>query len=140
SSVLVACSVLGPWSLVPRPRSVVALATAAALAGVGGLALADQRVLDGQLVVKTNGTIYLVQNGMRYLVQPVPLTDAEIDAIPDGGVVTSLSGTTPDPAFDPAFREPASAAETLFARYWAYGQWDRAYAVLHPDLQAIVPR
>jgi hypothetical protein len=123
-----------------RPWFVVAFAAAVALAGVGGLALADQRTLDGQIVVKTNGAIYLVQNGMRYLVQPVPLTDAEIDAIPDGGVVAALSGTTPDPAFDPAFREPAAAAETLFGRYWAFGQWDRAYAVLHPDLQAVVPR
>ena len=124
-------------------QALCALVLAAGVTSLGafGLAQGAQRVLDGQLVVKSNGTIYLVQNGARYVLTPIQISDAEIDAIPDGGTVSTLQGVIASAAvFEPAAMEAGSAADLLFSHYWALGQWDRAYSMLHPDQLAVVPR
>lgn len=54
---------------------------------------ARQPAGEGFIVQRSDGTLFLVQQGLRYRVDPVPLTDAEIDAIPDAGVVAELTHT-----------------------------------------------
>jgi hypothetical protein len=106
------------------------------------IAGAQQRGLEGQIVVKSDGTLYLIQNGLRYVVNAVSLPDDLIDQIPSGGAVTALVGQVPAASvqFDPKAQQPRTAAELVLGSYWALGQWDRAYALMHPDQQARVPR
>jgi len=127
-------------------QSLSALILAAGVLSLGaiGLAGAAQRSLDGQLVAKSDGTLFLVQGGQKFLVQPLKLPDADVDAIPDGGQVDKLVGSVanaPGPALFPAAAQDASsAADLVFNQYWLLGQWEAAYALFHPDVQAALPR
>src|SRR5581483_6694763 len=51
--------------------------------------LSDQAVADGQLLRRSDGTTYVVWNGVRHAVSPAALDDAAIDAIPEGQAWTT---------------------------------------------------
>ena len=124
-----------------RLMGVVALIGALLLTGVGvSLALAQPRILDGQVVTRPNGQMFLIQNGQRFLVTPIALSDQEIDSIPDGGVVSTLTGVnaTTTSVFPPQAADPATAAELVLGQYWAQNLWGPAYALMHPDQQSVV--
>src|SRR5262245_46274117 len=49
---------------------------------VAAPAVALQNVPDKTIVRKSDGSLFFIQNGMRYMVNAASLTDEEIDAIP----------------------------------------------------------
>ena len=73
---------------------------------LGGVALAQATVdpaLQGRLLRKSDGTLYVYKDGVRYPVTPADLSDQQIDAIPQVGLaVTRVSdlfaaASAPDP-------------------------------------------
>jgi hypothetical protein len=82
---------------------------------------------ENQLVIRSDGFIFLVRGGLRHLVSPIALTDEEINAFPEGepyvaglvpveamsaapaGSFTSPAGS---PAASPATRAPTSTSGT----------------------------
>ena len=61
----------------------------ALLVAAGGLATAQtpsESALEGRLLQAHDGALYLYQAGARWRVLPVPVTDAQLAAIPNGGI------------------------------------------------------
>jgi hypothetical protein len=44
----------------------------------------------GRLVVRPDGALYVVHRGVRYAVQALPATEAQLSTLPDGGAVERL--------------------------------------------------
>src|SRR5215203_3607784 len=47
-------------------------------------AQSQQSSADGQVALRSDGALYLIQNGQRRWISTVPLADSDINAIPEG--------------------------------------------------------
>jgi uncharacterized cupredoxin-like copper-binding protein len=88
-----------------RTRCYAALVLACVLLISAGVAFADPPAPsnENQLVIRSDGFIYLVRDGVRHLVVPIGLADNDINAIPDGepyldGLMPVASTTASAPA------------------------------------------
>jgi hypothetical protein len=88
-------------------------------------AQSQQSGTDGQVALRTDGALYLIQNGQRRWISTVALSDADINAIPEGDpIMTGLAmagsaeaqaqakpANPPAQAAPPAGAAPAAAAK-----------------------------
>jgi hypothetical protein len=65
---------------------------------------------DGQVAVRSDRAVYLIANGVRRWVATVVITDAELNAIPEGEPI--YGGLTPAGARTPAIGTPSPLATT----------------------------
>jgi hypothetical protein len=69
----------------------VLFGSAIGLALLGGGAVLAQSTVDagaeGRVLRRSDGALYLYWNGLRYGIVPAPMSDAQIDAIPDAGLL-----------------------------------------------------
>lgn len=73
---------------------------------------AQQSGTDGQVALRSDGALYLIQNGQRRWISTATLSDADINAIPEGDPVMTglaLAGSA-DAQAKPAAPAPAAAA------------------------------
>lgn len=77
----------------PRTVRLVPFLMLALMVVIAAPAIALQIVPDRSIVQKSDGSMFFVQDGMRYPVTPATLTDEEIDAIPLASVSGDLSLT-----------------------------------------------
>src|SRR5215203_1996902 len=55
-------------------------------------AQSQQSSADGQVALRSDGALYLIQNGQRRWISTVPLADSDINAIPEGDpIMTGLA-------------------------------------------------
>jgi hypothetical protein len=92
----------------------------ALLTATGGLATAQtpsQSALEGRLLQAEDGALYLYQAGARWRVLPVTLTDAQLAAIPNGGITVErldrLPIVTPITQGEPPITVPPPAADEV---------------------------
>jgi hypothetical protein len=131
-------------------------AVAALLVASGGFVLAQSATdpaLQGRLLRRGDGTLYVYKDGLRYRVVPAELSDSQIDAIPEagplverlgdlfalvGGADTAALATTQPPL---AGMPPAAPGPTLEgAVSGLVGQSVRACDFLHNPLDVTVER
>jgi hypothetical protein len=71
-------------------------AVAALVVASGGLVLAQTAATDpalqGRLLRRSDGTVYVFKDGLRYRVVPAELSDSQIDAIPEAGLLVERLG------------------------------------------------
>jgi hypothetical protein len=82
-------------------RALPVLAVAAALAMLLG-AVATAQPIPPRLVQADDGSLYLIAGGQRYSLQPDPISDDELEQIPDGGELGSLLPVSTVPDSPPA--------------------------------------
>jgi hypothetical protein len=73
---------------------------------------AQQSGVDGQVALRSDGALYLIQNGQRRWISTAALADSDINAIPEGDPIMTglaLAGSA-DAQAKPAAAPPASAA------------------------------
>lgn len=90
----------------------------ALLVAAGGLATAQtasEAALEGRLLQAQDGALYLYQAGARWRVLPVPVTDAQLAAIPNGGITVErldrLPIATPIVQSEPPATLPPAGAD-----------------------------
>lgn len=67
-----------------RPRTLLVWLAALLVALALVPADAQPAVPDGQLVARSDGALFVIQNGQKFRVYPFPADDATINALPDG--------------------------------------------------------
>ena len=92
----------------------------ALLTTAGGPAIAQtpsESSLEGRILQAPDGALYLYQAGARWRVLPVAVTDAQLAAIPNGGITVErldrLPVATPISQFAPAAPLPSAATAAL---------------------------
>ncbi|MFN0072736.1 MAG: DUF4352 domain-containing protein [Chloroflexota bacterium] len=68
----------------------VPVGLAALVIGIAAPVIALQAGPDRVIVQKTDGSLFFIQDGLRYAVTPAPLTDEQIDALPLASIPADL--------------------------------------------------
>ena len=100
-------------------------------------AQSQQSSADGQVALRSDGALYLIQNGQRRWISTVPLADSDINAIPEGEpIMTGLAMAGSAEA--QAQAKPSTAAPPAAAAKPAAGAPPAAGAA--PPTQAPTPK
>lgn len=78
-----------------RTARVLPLVIVSFVVGLAAPVVAQQGLPDRVILMKSDGSLYFLQGGLRYAVTPAPLTDAEIDAIPLAPSAADLTTAIP---------------------------------------------
>lgn len=125
-----------------RTASAVVAAFGLLALGAAGFAGAAQVIggaYNNQIAVRSTGEVYLLQGGFKHRVITAPITDDELDTIPDAPATVTYLRRDQAVLSDRA-ATAEGAAELLLGTYWVYRNWEAAFEMLHPDQQLVLPR
>jgi hypothetical protein len=68
--------------------------------------------LQGRILQRSDGSVYLYKDGLKYPIQLIAMSDEDLDAVPDGGGISRLDEFFTAPAQPTPAEQPESASPT----------------------------